>query len=190
MSRAYRITVKESVTREIAAGDEICTDLELLEILPPEAMARLLSDECKRQGFEEQEDGTLVRKEKTVTVTIDPCNGEVSVKAAAEKTVTQEGSRESTAYDDLGLQRKKATEQAKEVLRGDLNKKIDNEQTKLQAEVSGQLEKELHDLQPDLSQIVNKVTREALKQKAAQLGTIQEISEDAQTGSMTIKVEV
>jgi hypothetical protein len=190
MSRAYRISVKESLTREIKAGDEICTELELLEILPPEAMAQLLGDECKKHGFEEQADGTLVRKKGDVTVTVDACKGEVSVKSAAEKVVTQEGSRDSTAWDDAGPTRKKAEESARELLKEDLNKKLDKEASKLQEQATQLLEKELHDLQPELSEIVNKVTRDALKQKASQLGTIQEISEDPKTGSMTIKVEV
>jgi hypothetical protein len=42
MSRAYRISVKESDTRHLKAGDEIGTQLEILEILPPEDMATLL----------------------------------------------------------------------------------------------------------------------------------------------------
>ena len=37
---------------------------------------------------------------------------------------------------------------------------------------------------------MNKVTRDALKQKAQQMGTVKEISEDAESGSLTIKVEV
>ena len=52
------------------------------------------------------------------------------------------------------------------------------------------LEKHLAELQPELSQVVNKITREALKEKAKQMGTITEIAEDAQTGSLTIKIEV
>ena len=83
MSRAYRITVKESDTRHLKAGDEIATQLEILEILPPEDMATLLREELKKRGFEEQDDGTLVRKDGEVTVTVDPCSGEVSVKADA-----------------------------------------------------------------------------------------------------------
>ena len=30
MSRAYRITVRESTSRELKGSDEICTDLEVL----------------------------------------------------------------------------------------------------------------------------------------------------------------
>jgi hypothetical protein len=90
MSRAYRITVKESVTREIKAGDEISTQLEILEILPPEDMATLLKEELKKRGFEEQDDGTMVRKDGDITVKVDPCNGEVTVKAeTAEKALAR-----------------------------------------------------------------------------------------------------
>ena len=59
MSRAYRITVKESESRHLKAGDEICTQLEILEILPPEDMATLLKEELKKRGFTEQDDGTM-----------------------------------------------------------------------------------------------------------------------------------
>jgi hypothetical protein len=38
--------------------------------------------------------------------------------------------------------------------------------------------------------VVHQVTKEALKQKAAQLGAIKEITEDPKNGSMTIVVEV
>jgi hypothetical protein len=190
MSRAYRISVKEAVTREIKAGDEICTQLELLEILPPEAMGGLLRDELQQRGFTENEDGTLTRVEGDVTVTVDPCNGEVSVKASAEKTVTEQGTREATAWNDVGPGRKSVETQARDQLKKDLDKKIDKEQEKLQEQATAALEKELHDLQPELAEIVNKVTRDALKQKAAQMGTIMEIAEDPNSGSMTIKVEV
>ena len=53
-----------------------------------------------------------------------------------------------------------------------------------------ELEKHLQEIQPEISQIVNQVTRDALKQKAQQMGTVTEISEDAESGSLTIKVEV
>jgi hypothetical protein len=41
-----------------------------------------------------------------------------------------------------------------------------------------------------LDQVVNRVTAEALKRKAAQMGRIKEMTEDPQAGSLTIVVEV
>lgn len=190
MSRAYRITVKESVSREIKAGDEISTQLELLEILPPEAMGQLLRDELKARGFGENDDGTLSRKDGNITVTVDPCNGGVTVKAEAKEDVSVEGSRDASAWDDVGPGQQAVADRAREQLRKDLEKRIDREQERLQTQATDELEKHLHDLQPEIGEVVNKVTREALKQKAAQMGTITEIAEDDRTGSMTIKVEV
>lgn len=190
MSRAYRITVKESETRHLKAGDEICTDIEILEILPPEDMATLLREELKKRGFEEQDDGTLVRKDGEITVKVDPCTGEVSVKAETEATVSQEAKREASGYNDVGPNEKTLRERTKEQLKQDLDKKFDNEQSKLQNRATEALEKRLQELQPEISEVVNQVTRDALKQKAQQMGTIKEISEDAESGSLTIKVEV
>ena len=190
MSRAYRISVKESVARDIRAGDEICTQLELLGILSPEAMGQLLRAELGQRGFVESDDGKLVRQQGDLTVTVDPCNGEVSVKTDAEKSIVVEGEREATAWDDVGPLRKTVEDHARELLAKELEKKIEKENDKLQEKATASLEKHLNDLQPELASIVNKVTREALKQKAATLGTITEIAEDEKSGSMTIKIEV
>lgn len=190
VSRAYRITVKESVTRDLKAADEIGSQIELLEILPPEAMGQLLRQELESRGFRETDDGTLTRKSGGVTVTVDPCNGEVTVKAEASDKVTVEGTRDAQAWNDVGPGRDQVTQKTREQLRKDLDKKIDKENERLQEKATAELEKHLHDLQPELGSIVNKVTREALKQKAAQLGTVMEVAEDDRSGSMTIKVEV
>ena len=190
MSRAYRITMKESETRNIRGTDEISTRLELLEILPPEQMAELLRGELQQRGFTEAGDGTLTRRDGALTVTVDPCNGEVSVKAEVAETVTIEVKRETSGWDDAGPSPSAIRERVKEQLQGDIDKKAGKEVERLQERATEVLEKHLDELQPELGQIINKVTRDALKQKAAQLGTIKELTEDAETGSLTIKVEV
>ena len=190
MSRAYRITVKESETRNLKAGDEICTDLEILEILPPEDMATLLKNELGKRGFAEQEDGTMVRKDGDVTVTIDPCSGQVTVKAETADTVNQEVKRDATGFNDVGPNEKNLRDRVKEQLKSELDRKFENEQSRLQTEATQELEKHLTELQPEISQIVNQITRDALKQKAQQMGTVTEVSEDAESGSLTIKLEV
>ena len=191
MSRAYRITVKESDTRHLKAGDEICTQLEILEILPPEDMATLLKEELKKRGFEEQDDGTMIRKDGDVTVTVDPCSGEVTVKAETDETVSQEAKRDATGFNDVGPNenepprpRQGATEAGprQEVRagaeRGSRARRPRNWKSTCRS--SSRRSRE----------VVNQVTRDALKQKAQQMGTVKEISEDAESGSLTIKVEV
>ena len=190
MSRAYRITVKESETRELRGSDEICTQLELLEILPGEQMAGLLKGELANNGFEEQPDGTMAKKDGKLTVTVDPCNGEVSVKSEVEEKVTIEAKRDTTGYDDVGPGEGSIREKMKDQLKADIDKKAERESGRLQTQATEKLEKALEELQPVLGKIINKVTRDALKQKAQQLGTVTEVAEDAESGSLTIKVEV
>ena len=78
----------------------------------------------------------------------------------------------------------------KDQLKQDIEKKAERETERLQTQATEALEKHLEELQPELGQVINKVTRDALKQKAQQLGTVKEIHEDAETGSLTIKIEV
>lgn len=190
MSRAYRISMKESDTRCLKAGDEIGTQLEILDILPPEDMGALLREELARRGFKDQDDGTMTRSDGAITVTVDPCTGEISVKSSAEETVSQEVKREASGFNDVGPNEESLRGRVKEQLRQDLDKRFEQEQSRLQNEATEKLEKHLEKIQPEISEIVNKLTRDALKRKANQLGTVKEMSEDAETGSLTIKIEV
>ena len=191
MSRAYRIRVKESLARDVRAEDSIQTQLEILEILPPETMGELLARELEARGFERQEDGTLVRQgEDGVRVTVEPCSGTVTVQAETADHVKVEGTREGFGYDDIGPARKSIEERLGQELRGDLEKRIDQQAEKLQQTATDRLERELQAIKPEMDEVVHRVTAEALKQKAATMGEIKEVSEDPQSGSLTIKVEV
>ncbi len=191
MSRAYRITVKESDTRHLKAGDEICTQLEILEILPPEDMATLLKEELKKRGFEEQEDGTMIRNDGDVTVRVDPCSGEVSVKAETEETVSQEAKRDATGFNDVGPEREEPPRPRQGSTEAGPRQEVrPGTERDSRARPPSNWRSTCSELQPEISEVVNQVTRDALKQKAQQMGTVKEISEDAESGSLTIKVEV
>ncbi len=60
----------------------------------------------------------------------------------------------------------------------------------MQTDVTDRLEGKLCDLRSELDQVANRVTAEALKIKAARLGQIKQMTEDAQSGSLTIVLEV
>lgn len=189
MSRAYRIRVSETLARTLRAEDSISTHLELLEVLPPEQMAALLREELKGRGFAEK-DGRLVRTEGEVTTSIDPASGTVTVQSKAVEELELEGQREGLAYDDFGPGEKSVRKAIGKQLQEDLARQAEHEQGKVQAAATKRLEGHLADLRKELNGAVNRVTAEALKRKAAQLGQIKEVTEDPQSGSLTIKVEV
>lgn len=190
MSRAYRIRVSESLQRVIRASDHVSTQLELLEILPPEQMAELLRRELAVEGFEETADG-LVRTEDGVAVRVDAETGTVTVEAEASQDVRLQSQRQGYADDDRGRGNRKAVEkQLREELHAEMERDAIQREEKLQNEVTERLERRLADVQRDLNRVVNRVTAEALKQKAAQLGEIKQLTEDPESGSMTIVLEV
>lgn len=189
MSRSYRISVRESVNRTIRAEDHVSTQLEVLEVLPPEQMAALLEQELKGRGFE-REGEVMVRTKDGVKVAVDPCTGTVTVSAEASEEVSAEGAREGRAYDAAGSNAKHVRDELQKQLKKDLEKKVSDQEAKLGSEITDRLEGELCDLRQELDQVVNRVTAEALKRKAAQLGQIKEMTEDPEAGSLTIVVEV
>ena len=70
------------------------------------------------------------------------------------------------------------------------NRTPQREESVLQKQITDQLEAQLSDLKSELDQAVNRATAEALKQKAAQIGQIKQVTDDIEAGSLTIVVEV
>jgi hypothetical protein len=189
MSRAYRIRVREALSREQHASDKITSRLEMLDILPAEEMAQLLEAELAQAGFEKN-NGQMERSREGVRIAVDPATGAVIVEAEQERKVDLEVSREGFSYDDVGPSNTTIQESLRRGAREELEKRAEQSQVELQAQATAKLEEALCEVSEELDRAVNRVTAEALKRKAATLGQIRDIHEDEQTGNLTITVEV
>jgi hypothetical protein len=163
--------------------------LEMLEILAPQEMSSLLTEELERRGFQRQ-GGNLVRREDTITVTVEPASATVTVQAEAAENVKLEGVKVGQSYEDVGPSTRQTKAALREQLREELEQEAKQRNAELATRVTNQLEGRLVDLREELDKIVNRVTAEALKRKAARLGRIKEMTEDQETGSLTIVLEV
>ncbi len=193
MSRAYRVRqrvrVQERLCRDVAAHDAITTQLEILEILPNHQMAELLRLALRERGYIEVTSpaGQLLRREQELTICVVPETGEVSIQLEATEAIAVEGSKESTIDRNPTEQDR---EQLRSLLREELEAKVEEAAHSMRQQVSKELEATLTPIAEELEQVVNRVTAEALKAKARQLGEIKEISEDPEAGALTIKVEI
>lgn len=187
MSRAYRIRIRETLKRVLRAEDHVSTQLELLEILPADEMAALLAAELESRGFK-QKGKVLVRTSAGVQVAVDAASGTVTLQAEAEEQVQVAGEKAARVYEGTGVGQQR--QRLREELRKDLEAEAQQKAQQLRQQVTQRLESELAEVQAELGQAVNRTTAAALKHKAAQLGKIKELTEDLQTGSLTIVLEV
>ena len=98
-----------------------------------------------------------------------------------------EAERSGVVWEELLEQARAAmTEEANQ----ELAQQADIEERALRELVNRKLERRLESTKEDLDKAVNRTTAEALKRRAAQLGEIQEIHEDAESGGLTIRVKV
>jgi hypothetical protein len=123
-------------------------------------------------------------------VRVDVKTGTVTVRAEAQEEATLEVEREGRAFDDAGPGADRVRAELRKQAGQDIERKAGEKQSALQTRVTDRLEGELRGLREEMDQVVNRVTAEALKRKAAQLGQIKEMTEDPQAGSLTIVVEV
>ena len=188
MSRAYRISVAETLRRHVRVEDGVQSSLELLPLLPAGRMAELLCAELEQLGFERE--GQVVRRvdEDGTEVTVELETGAVTVRLASE-TDLELHRKGSGVTGDRGRMAE-ATAALRARVRQDLERQAEAEQEQLREQLTEQLERKLRDLQLELDGAVNRATAAALKEKAAQLGEIEEISEDAESGAVTIRVRL
>lgn len=186
MSRAYRISVKESLSRHVQVEDGVSSSLELLPILAKERMREILAAELKGKGFS-REGNTATRRERDGIVTeINLETGEVNVVAEGHAQLELKTERTAVVDNAVIPERENAL---RETAKASLEREAKAEEEALRRKITTQLEGTLRDLKGELDGVVNKVTATALKQRAAELGQVEEVHEEA-NGSLTIKVRV
>ena len=187
MSRAYRIAIKESLSRNVQVDDGVSSRLELLPILSKERTAEILNAELEKKGFTRDGDKARRLGDDGIEVEIDLTTGEVSITATGHAQVDLHSERVGLALDDNGKREEaKLRDQAKASL--ELQASVEEE--RLRREVTKKLAARVGELRDELDSVVNKVTAESLKARARELGTVEEVHEDAKTGSLTIRVRV
>lgn len=186
MSRAYRISVKESLSRHVQVDDGVCSSLELLPILEKERMRELLAAELEGKGF--KRDGNTSKRAEGggVTTTVDLDSGEVSVTAEGHTDLNLATERTAVVENPNSPEREA---QLRAVAKQALEREAKAEEDALRRKVTEQLEGKLRDLKDELDGVVNRVTGTALRQRAAELGQVEEVHEEA-NGGLTIKVRV
>jgi len=196
MSYCYTIALSETVTRTVKVSDGIDTRLEIPPILSPEATAALLADELAARGFTQDGERLQLQLDDTTRVSIDPRDAVVSIRAERRSTESITASVNAPVGQAETL-RKLAEKRIKQLkakhhkpLEQELERVGNERQETRSRELTDDLERQLPAIEALLDTISQAVASQALKVRAAELGEIQEISEDPETGDLVIKVKV
>lgn len=193
MSRAYRIEVKEALEIKVAAHDRVESTISMLGLLPPEGMAKLLTEELMAEGFEAH-DCHLEKKTKAadgtdLVVSVEPLSGRVVVETAAQREKTFRGSRSGIVLDDEKLAREEQ-KRLQSLVFEDRRTEEGRERAKAQKAATNLLEESLPALREVIDRAVHRTSVRALREKASQMGQIRSVDEDPAGKRMTIVLEV
>ncbi len=188
MSRAYRIRVSERLQRIEHLEDGVVLQLEILDILPRPEMAQRLAAALKARGLEPvdgEPDILEIRPEEGVTIRVNVQSGQVEARVEGQTEIDLK--REATTHVE-------SVETGTAKLKKDVQHQLEREATQLADEarqgLTDKLEEHLAEIRPVLDRAVNEATASALKTRAAQLGEVESIEEDQDTGGLVIRVKV
>lgn len=187
MSISYRVSLK--VCEVVSADDKTVHQLDLRDVLPEDEMKDLLRARLLEQGFEEQEDGKLVREDDSgETVTVDLATLELTAELELDSEV--KGKVDSWADTESRAASKRQAE-AKAQRQADAL--LERGQKEAQSKVSSQLAKGESARLEEMNQVLQDVYSEALKRKARRLGDVVEEYEGTNAAGeyeLVIKIEV
>lgn len=157
MSRGYVVNWV-TVRNTINAGDQIKIAVELMPIIAEGDMSSLLQQQLEADGWKRQSDGSMQLEQNGVRATID--------KDCKEITVSLEKKREVMARGLSDAEAKKALDGVNTAAEEALKKELVRELTKAEGDIRANVDK-----------AIQRVYVEALKKKAASIGTIEGMQE-------------
>lgn len=189
MSQTYECKLGESVSHTIEAENEVRHRISMTKILSEDEMKNILKDTLQKEGWEEQEDGTYqTTGEDGETLTWDLEESEVTARLEETKevgatiSVVGSGYCERSAANDA--QRQIESERQRVEAKA-LDRQRDIEEDMAKTLEDGE-EKRKH----KLNDIISQVYGEAVKKKAASLGTVMSVQENNSESKYDLVIRV
>ena len=157
MSRAYRVPAYEA-SATIEAEDHLSMQLEMLDILPPGEMVRMLREELKQEGWKETSDGEVEAVVGDARARLSADGDRVTVERSEKNRVNVRGYNK----DDVNKRLEQATTRAEDTAK----KNVVRDLLRVEPEVRESIQRALQ-----------RVYVEALKQKAKSMGDVESVRE-------------
>jgi hypothetical protein len=173
-----RIVRSKDRSQDVSAQDEIHVDVKLLPVLPEDQMRDILRRVLEADGWSKREDGSLTKSIDGVVAQLEPDGSKVVLRAVEKKTVTvseRRGFDKDTSDEEID-------KQLDQGLSDQLKRATKAEEDALTRAAVAKLLGAEPSLREQLQTALNKVYREALEQRAKQLGQVEWVKEQGDPG--------
>lgn len=165
----------KDVEAAVHVEDRVEIAVRMLPVLQGDAMGAALREVLAAQGWESQADGTMTRVFGEVTAELDAGATKVTIRRAAEATVSASGSARVEGADERD--EKRANAEALKRAEQALAQKQARATEKLEKENAEALLREEPGVRAALQEALNRVYRRALEERARQLGEVESVDE-------------
>lgn len=198
MSYPYRVVVTKAVEESVDANDRVVTKVTLTPILPKPAMKEVLKGVLEKKGWKEREDGKLAKKgpdgeEQVFDLDEMTLTTEVSEKETIRKEKTVEVMGDAWRKDDIEAEKDRLRAKAS----ADLEKRLavtdderSNKKQELEKKIAEKIQKGEDSRKKEVNEALLEVYAEALKKKAASLGSVTSVKEERKNNEYELTIKV
>jgi glycyl-tRNA synthetase beta subunit len=173
-----RIVRSKDRSQDVSAQDEIHIDVKLLPVLSEEQMREILRRVLEADGWSKQEDGSLTKNIEGVVAQLEPDASRVVLRAVEKKTIIVTERRRF----DKDTNDEEIDEQLEKGLTDQMERAKKAQEEALSRVAVAKLLGAEPSLREQVQTALNKVYREALEQRAKQLGSIEWVKEQGDPG--------
>jgi hypothetical protein len=198
MSYPYRVVVTKAVEESVDANDRIVTKVTLTPILPKAAMKEVLVGVLEKKGWKKRPDGKLAKKAEDGSEQVfDPdeltITTEVSEKETIRKEKTVEVMGDAWHKEDIEAEKDRLRAKAS----ADLEKRLAvtdderaNKKQELEKKIADKISAGEESRKKEVNEALLEVYAEALKKKAASLGSVTSVKEDRKDNEYELTIKV
>jgi glycyl-tRNA synthetase beta subunit len=173
-----RIVRSKDRSQDVSAQDELHIDVKLLPVLSEEQMREILRRVLEADGWSKQEDGSLTKNIEGVVAQLEPDASRVVLRAVEKKTIIVTERRRF----DKDTKDEEIDEQLEKGLTDQMERAKKAQEEALSRVAVAKLLGAEPSLREQVQTALNKVYREALEQRAKQLGSIEWVKEQGDPG--------
>lgn len=162
---------------DVEVSDHADLEIRVLPILPRERIDEIIRQHLLEQGWTRGDDGALTKQIGDVQATLPPGSSTIRVTLTDEKRVAVEAKVKGRVDPDDEAARAQVEQRAQDKATQKLADAQDAARRELEEQIAVQLLGVWRELRAELDEVVNVTTRQALEERASQLGSIESIEE-------------